>query len=335
MRWFRSNKDTSTDRSPGQSIKLPDIIASNIKAVTDLDGAHYVFLLTFNTGEQVVLKAESGVSTTNRAKSHDLGVKIMGVVSAVKAKALTEAEKMQVGLIDTGISRDFFRAEQVVRSGNYNWVKAAFQSGLAGLKGVAQFVDTVNGFGVDNPIKKAEAKATMIKMNKDLKGNTKAWESLGGIIAADMLIANSDRINLHYGQIVNLGNVQFRRSGKKIVEAVGLDTFDPAQAGRAGDMFSTNIQEWQNEFGIYLKDLTQAKTQLFACMESGKAEIDQLYGAGTCEWGKKESNALYSGYVKGIEKLKAKMKLQGPKLMKQGSAAPKGLMLKLNWLGWL
>ena len=79
MRWFRSNKDSSTDRSPGDSLTLPTIIASNIKGVTDLDGAHYVFLLTFNTGEQVVLKAESGVTTTNRARSHDLGVKIMGI----------------------------------------------------------------------------------------------------------------------------------------------------------------------------------------------------------------------------------------------------------------
>lgn len=335
MRWFQSNKDSSTDRSPGASIKLPTIIARDIKAVTDLDGAHYVFLLTFNTGEQIVLKAESGVSTTNRAKSHDLGVKIMGAVSAVKAKALTEAEKLQVSLIDTGISRDFFRAEQVIRGGQYNWVKAAFQQGLTGMKGYAQILDQVNGFGVDNPVKKAEAKAHMIKLNKQLKGNTRAWKSLGEVIAADMLIANSDRINLHYGQFVNLGNVQFRRVGNKIVEAVGLDTFDPAQAGRAGDMFSINTTDWQNEFGKYLKDMDAAKTKLNACMEHGKEDIDSIYGAGTCTWGKKEGDALFSGYKSGVEKLKSKAKLMAPKLMKQGSAAPKGLMLKFNYLAWI
>ena len=336
MRWFGSNKSNDTERSPGGKLSLPAFVARNIASIADLDGPHFVFLVTFTNGDQMVLKAEMSVNSSQTVSSHNIGVRVMGLVSPVKAVTLTDAEKAQVGIVDTGISSAFFKAEQAIAAGNAHWVKAVFQTGLAGLKDAGSFQVKAEGsmFGDDDPQKKIAATAYMAKLNRQLAGNSKAWKSLGAIVAVDMLLGNQDRISLHNAGFDNLPNVQFRQNGNKITEAVGLDTYDSLHTGTS-DLHDISIDDWKTNCGEYLKDLNKAETQIGAAMNDGIRQINKTFGTGTCTWGTKEKKAFAEGYKSSAAKLKTKMKAEAPKLMKLGGSAPKGLLLRLNWLGWL
>jgi hypothetical protein len=174
----------------------------------------------------------------------------------------------------------------------------------------------------------------MAQLNRQLADNSKAWKSLGAIIAVDMLLGNQDRISLHNPGFDNLPNVQFRRIGNKIGEAVGLDTFDSLHTSTS-NLFDGSIDDWKTVCGEYLKDLNKAKLQLGLAMDDGIRQINKIFGTGTCTWGAKEKKALADGYISSAANLKKKMKAEAPKLMKLGGSAPKGLLLRLNWLGWL
>lgn len=342
MGFFSSNKSDAPSRSPGAKLKLPEILHSNVYGVTTLDAAHFVFLITFNNDEQVVLKAEKSITTDQLARAHNVGVRIMGMVSAVSAETLTPRELMEVDRLDVGITTAFFRAEKAVQSGEYRWVKAAFQKNLRGMKTKEEAYVQNEGdrFGTFSPEKKVEIAAYMARLSKSLTKNKKAWASLGQIIAVDMLLGNTDRVDLSQnadrGRITNWGNCQFREANGKIIEAVGLDSFDSLHL-TTSNISSGNIDDWIPVCGTFLKDPKKAKVALQGLIEDSAEELKSTLGV-NCTWGKAEAAAFYEGYEKGLQTLKKGAAGKAKTLMggkAGGFSIPQGLLARMHWLGWL
>ncbi len=340
MRWFRSNKGTGVNGSPKIG-DLPTIVARDIKSVGVLDGPHYVFVLTMNTGDQVVLKAEMNIASANKSMSHDLGLRIMGAVSAVKAQTLSPMEEKQIQLLDSGITMDFFRAEKQVEAGNAKWVKAAYQAGLAGLASNQNYLkDVWVGNDKQTHMDAAERKKLRPKIAKlqlQLAGNTKAWKSLGRIAAADALLGNADRIDIDAGEIANWGNLQFREFNGQISKAIGLDSMDGAPNSYLAILYETPdndsfMTEWRNRFGRFLKTPKDALPQMKIIMErANKRMFDDFSEQGS--WGDKEAKALYDGFVDGIKTLKPQMKSLAKK-QAQATTKPTILLERFKYLGW-
>jgi hypothetical protein len=275
MGWFKSNKSDAPERSPGAKLSLPEIKASDIYGITTLDAAHFVFVLTFNTGEQIVLKAESEMHNSQSGHNYNIGVRIMGMVSAVRSETLTPREVLEVGRFDSGITTEFFRAERAVQGGKYQWIKAAYQQNLVSMK------DSYD-LRVASEKEKGEARAYIAKLSKMLSKNTKTWKSLGEVLAVDALLGNIDRVNFEMGYISNFGNMMFREKNGKVVEAVGLDTFDSTgQQTGVANMFEKKLDTWQMMAGFVLKDPGKMKNLSLQLIDSGKQEVVNIGAACT------------------------------------------------------
>jgi hypothetical protein len=311
---------------PPKGDAMLTLVKGHITAVTPLAKGHPVFLVTLKgTKAKVVVKTENiqfigGAEDPKRspmaAQNAKLVSQMMGSVSkGVQNIPLTASE---VEALKAAPNPDpaLKNAMQMVEAKQQFWVKMPFTPGLTTF-GKLQKRDDLDANDI------AELGDTIQR----LKGNSKAWTGMGQILLVDLFIGNADRIYWEEMKVVNPGNLIFQTNSRGEIErAVGLDAYDP-NAGQAGQMYGSDIEDWKRAFGSVLKNTKAYNRNADRIIESlNKWLKDKANLAG---FGKNESMAVTIGMDQGHTILRQKIQAQIAR-----GRTPSGVMARAVYLGW-
>jgi hypothetical protein len=302
------------------------LVKGRIESVKPLAKGHPVFLVTLKgSTAKIVIKTESQqfigsienpTRSPHSSKNAQMVSSLMGAVSqGVQNIPLTASEVEALKAVPNP-DPSLKIAQLSVDAKQSFWVKMPFTPGLTGFGGLMKKTDL-----------NAQEIGEVADLVARLKGNSKAWTGLGQIFVVDLFIGNGDRIDWEGMRVQNPGNLIFQAdSNGDITRAVGLDAFDP-NAGNAGQMYGTDIEEWKRAFGSVLKYHQAYGRNAARIIESLNTWLKR--GAGLDGFGNNESMGIAIGMDKGRAALQQRVAAQ----IKSGRT-PSGVMARATYLGW-
>jgi hypothetical protein len=296
-----------------------------------------VFLLTFVDGTQRVLKAEMTDQSGNEGADFiaslqsmlgaDLGVALLG---AADVTALAEMNK-DIVFDARGrhphavVVKDFIK--DVAESNMFIFYTMTFVSALKSLESQAH-QEKKNGD------ERALEKLGVVKLARRMVGEPALLPALGKVVAVDLFCGNADRFGPD-GNIVNAGNILFRKNADKTYTPLGIDFFDvqgefskmttalqPNQATHwPGMMLSAGKTQKLDQFAA--SAIASLNASFTLAMAGRAMPNDAVLGA-------KETNAFKAGMVEGTAELRRHLLAT----TRRGGRLPAGVQSRMDALGW-
>lgn len=335
-----------TDHVTRTRTGLREIKQSQIEAITNLAGeGHPVFRITFTDQAQMVLKAEnvSGSNALTARRFNAVSATMSLVDPSATAEALSASELATIKQAkDKGTT--YFKRCLTAPDTLFVWTKM-------------NMLKRIKDFDVGNP-NDDDDKAEMQLIMQKLKGNVRAWRSLGEVFAGDFFIGNGDRVEFDVktrksrflskkrgkikslsADIVNLGNIFFKfdKNGD-IKKSLAIDNFDPNSEHIRSVMTDSddpvNVKEWQRGPGELLKGKNKGARKQFANgMVDAMLERAQRFGS-TINFDGIEATELAAGLESGIAKLKSRLvaEMNHKEFSKN---VPEGIVKRMKFLRWI
>lgn len=227
----------TTGQNPGGLLRK--LVKGDISQVKCLefksqDDARPVFQLTFRDGTSLVIKMEGSGNPRNHGSNLQWGSKLMRQVSPqMKVQVLDPAEVLVLrglpAMAFTSRPGRLYFEHLMFLTTQYGdgmvWCKMPFLGGLYSIeKGAAENVEQLF--------------ETLSKPSY--------LQTFGRILAIDLFIGNTDRIDPTNGHVQNAGNIMFQKLAEGQLMMVGLDYYE--SAGELSDLHGPIPYGWGGEY---------------------------------------------------------------------------------------
>lgn len=325
---------------------IPPIIYfdKRIEELTALAPGHPVYLLTYETGEQFILKGEKEIGG---GRSVHEGRKAMNFGYDIAKKVAHGAQSRTLDNIESRNIRQLFGRtdlDQASRDDLKNaydegqqWVLMQFVSGLTDFK-------AITGYGggklMDSDKTPGAARgAQMLLIELKSKDNL---ERLGRLAAVDAFLHNDDRFNFSSDErLQNAGNLFFRKKQDGTLSIRGLDPVDPNSSWAR---FDTDMATAKNDaagndwYGLKLATpagIDELADRVMNSLNFLLGNMMDRRGTGafsSYKLGKKQRKHIVKGIKTGTQEIKtlSKSRLSG----NGGRLVPAGLKERTDALGW-
>lgn len=310
------------------SIKPLQLEATGDQAWSNFD-TRPVFLLKLSGGGERVLKGEmvdgdrdvvrDSAGLIGELQSRlgvDLGVTLLDDADIEVLKGVTS----DIMVHDNRNCAAFYLSE-IAKSGMFVFYTMTFIEGLRTLESKAAKNKDKDGMRVFGAY----------KLGRKMHGDPKLLPALGKVVAVDLFCGNKDRFDAT-GQIVNPGNIFFKRNEDKSYTPVGIDFFEAQgefakmtlalQPGQEADWAGMILMDSMRLDAFASRAIMSLNSALQLAMEGNPMPFDGVLDGN-------DVRAFRAGLGAGADELR--VYLLG---LRRRGVAPAGITSRLDALGW-
>jgi hypothetical protein len=307
---------------------IPEIKLGMIESINDLsgNGMNPIWKVNLRGGGKVIVKAERQIESGVAFARGNINA-ISGIVTAITPTgAFAKLSPSEIGALNRCVPRPASLTSSLLQSAQktVNLVKMRFDPTFH--SSTAHDVEASCGKKAMTPTERADATTLF----SSLRGNIRAWETLGQVLIADAVIGNHDRFNISSGTVGNFGNLIFSRDANgRVMRAQGYDSLDPF-SGVSSMMYGVDIQEWIDSDGKYIKDNKAVFPGLAQKIVDNMNEW-RMRPLKLADYGSAEVTWFWQGMGAAWDKLARDISTKVTK----GQGIPSGVMARAKYLGWV